>query len=367
MRLLITNVSFYPAYEGGPTNALYWLASGLVHSGYDVCVVTTGRGIQEDNFLFDTWQKKNGFDVIYVKNGNFKKTIKEELQKSDVYLACGVCTLWGFYIRMKALVNGKKIIISPRGDLFDSAIDHKGIFYGFLKRFFFQIMRVCYGDKVVYHVTSEEEEIVVKNSMKSNRVYVVPNLMILPERVMCKNVATPYFLFVGRINPIKAIDKLILGLYQSSSFMKSNIILKIAGEGKGEYYEQLCELVKKLEIESKIIFVGSLDGFEKNKTFSQAYWTFLVSESENFGNVVLESLCQGTPVVASKGTPWKKLEETNSGFWIDNTPDSIAKKVNEIIEMNQTQYEIIRENAYRLSRTFDVYENIDKWRNMLDR
>lgn len=40
----------------------------------------------------------------------------------------------------------------------------------------------------------------------------------------------------------------------------------------------------------------------------------LVSESENFGNVIIEALSQGTPVIASCGTPWAEIEKKNAGF-----------------------------------------------------
>ena len=40
---------------------------------------------------------------------------------------------------------------------------------------------------------------------------------------------------------------------------------------------------------------------------------------KNFGNVVLEALAEGTPVVTSKGTPWQDLENEKAGFWVENT------------------------------------------------
>ena len=51
------------------------------------------------------------------------------------------------------------------------------------------------------------------------------------------------------------------------------------------------------------------------------------SHNENFGNVVVESLSQGTPVIASTGTPWKILEKYHAGYWIKNNPENIAKKI----------------------------------------
>jgi len=65
MRLLMTAWSFYPAQEGGPSNALYWLASGLSKAGYEMRVVTTNRYLPKNSMPVDQWVELNGFKVIY--------------------------------------------------------------------------------------------------------------------------------------------------------------------------------------------------------------------------------------------------------------------------------------------------------------
>ena len=46
MNSLIITGSFYPAQEGGPTNAVYWLASGLASSGYNVRILATDKNLE---------------------------------------------------------------------------------------------------------------------------------------------------------------------------------------------------------------------------------------------------------------------------------------------------------------------------------
>ena len=55
-----------------------------------------------------------------------------------------------------------------------------------------------------------------------------------------------------------------------------------------------------------------MDGEEKNKVIASNMALVLPSKSENFGNVVLEALAQGTPVIASKNTPWQILDLKNA-------------------------------------------------------
>ena len=46
--------------------------------------------------------------------------------------------------------------------------------------------------------------------------------------------------------------------------------------------------------------------------------------------VVAEALAHGVPVVASRGTPWAKLEEKECGLWVDNSPEFLAQAILQI-------------------------------------
>ena len=76
----------------------------------------------------------------------------------------------------------------------------------------------------------------------------------------------------------------------------------------------------------------------------------LPSHNENFGNVYLESLATGTPIVASLGTPWSEVEECDCGKWVEN---SIEKTSKSIIEMLERDREEMRENSMRLASKYD--------------
>ena len=74
------------------------------------------------------------------------------------------------------------------------------------------------------------------------------------------------------------------------------------------------------------------------------------SESENFGNVVVEALSQSTPVIASKGTPWKILEEENAGWWKDNDPITIGNTIDEALSLSDEKYLEMCDKSYELVR-----------------
>ncbi len=80
----------------------------------------------------------------------------------------------------------------------------------------------------------------------------------------------------------------------------------------------------------------------------------LPSHNENFGNVYIESLAAGTPIVASKNTPWSAVEEADCGKWVNNTVEETAQAM---IEMLQKDREQMRVNAKNLSQQYD-------WKNI---
>ncbi len=86
------------------------------------------------------------------------------------------------------------------------------------------------------------------------------------------------------------------------------------------------------------------------------------SITENFGNVVVESLAQGTPVIASKGTPWQILEETNAGYWIEVDVESIKNCIDTVISLNDYEYQKMRKNAFAtVDNHFNIEKNIVNW------
>ena len=76
----------------------------------------------------------------------------------------------------------------------------------------------------------------------------------------------------------------------------------------------------------------------------------LPSHNENFGNVYLESLATGAPIVASLSTPWCEVEKYECGKWVGNSKEETAKA---IIEMLSKDREEMRENSMKLASKYD--------------
>lgn len=100
-------------------------------------------------------------------------------------------------------------------------------------------------------------------------------------------------LWVGGIWPRKGLKVLIDALYDSQF---ENYSLSIVGDGQDRKASE--ELVKEYGIESKIHFLGALGYNEVNNLYDSADVFVFTSLRDTSGNVVLEAMSHGLPVIA---------------------------------------------------------------------
>lgn len=361
---------FYPAQVGGPSNTIYWIAKALASNKINVTVVATAKGIKRGDVDIDIWKEFEGFDVIYHSYSFWQVPMKllnstiKKIDESHIVVLSSFFYLPSIIIAILAAFKAKPVIVSPRGEFAESALKFRTI----SKRARLMLMKAIFRSKINFHSTSAQETIDIKRIFPKSRVIEIPNFIELPSKLDLD--VKDHFLFVGRLHPIKAIENIIRGLKLNKKFVDSNYVFKIAGDEPEEargYRNKLELLVRELGLADKIIFLGSVTGEDKQKLMASSKFLFLLSNSENFGNVVVEALGQGTPVVASKGTPWASLELNNAGYWIENSPDEINKQVSKLLNLDEYQYMQMRSNALEfVQKNYDITKNILSWVSALD-
>lgn len=362
MKIFFPLEVFYPSQAGGPANTVYWITKNLSKHGFEPIIVATDKGIQPEIPL-NKWTKMEGGKVIYIKTRFLHFPFYQILisflnfYRSDIVQISSVFFPTAFIMAFAARLLRKKIVWSPRGELDTHALNHSGL----RKRPILWCIKKFIGKYPVFHSTCKEETEYIKLMFGNDaKIVQIPNYIEIPGEVERKS--GDYLLYIGRIHPKKAIDNLIKACSISDEFLKSKFVLKIAGIGKKEFEKDLRDLVKKLGLTEKIIFVGQIESVEKQKLLADAFWTIMPSHTENFGIVVLESLAQSTPVIASKGSPWESLENEKIGFWVENSPEILAEKLKVILEMPTFEYNGYRQRSRSfVVREFDIGENIDKW------
>jgi glycosyltransferase involved in cell wall biosynthesis len=192
------------------------------------------------------------------------------------------------------------------------------------------------------------------------RVVQIPNFIEVPPVVTRS--PEKYILYLGRLHPKKGIDNLLTALSMTGDFLQSGHVLKIAGTGLPGYEQELRRLVSTLNLDRHVEFVGQVEGTPKQQLLANAFWTFMPSHTENFGLVVLESLAQHTPVVASTGSPWQALERERLGLWSGNAPHELSSVLKRILAMEPAEYQGMRSRGRAFVEAhFDVRRNIDTW------
>ncbi|MDN7190031.1 glycosyltransferase [Klebsiella pneumoniae] len=103
-----------------------------------------------------------------------------------------------------------------------------------------------------------------------------------------------YLIHVGRFHPGKRHDRLLEAYAQSGI----DAPLVLLGQGKPEQEQRLRQLAKTLHIDDRVWFKG----FQKNPLpwIKGARMLVLSSDSEGFGNVVVEALLLHTPVASTR-------------------------------------------------------------------
>lgn len=191
--------------------------------------------------------------------------------------------------------------------------------------------------RTALHVTSEEEAAESAQRLGHPLTRVIPNgidIPCLPPPTLQDG--TLKLLFIGRLDPKKGIENLISSAAMLSGLGIANWSLKIVGDGERVYVSQLRKLVCASGMNARVEFCGHFNGEQKYQAFTKTDIVVVPSYTENFGNVVAEALAHARPVIASRGTPWRQIEQHKCGLWVPNDPRSLATAIFTLAKCDRT-------------------------------
>lgn len=329
--------SYKPAYVyGGTIESIARLCEALSNAGHDVTVfTTTANGKEELNVTPGKKYNIEGVRVIY-----FARIFKDPFYISTAlwkylshhykeYDAVHIHSWWNMIVMGAAFICKRKkvkFILSPHGMLSDYILKNSNKFFKWLSYFAFgkSLLKAS-----VFHATSDAEFEECKKLIPGWDGFMIPNVVWLPQLNVSKPSNKDFtIIFLSRIHPKKGVELLM----KAVSLVHPAPVLKIAGIGDEKYLQKLRQKAKRLNIEKNIEWLGWQNREEKFEALMQADLFALTSYNENFGNVVIESLHAGTPVLISRGTGLSNfIAEHNYGWVCDTSVNDIHKKIRNAI------------------------------------
>lgn len=141
------------------------------------------------------------------------------------------------------------------------------------------------------------------------------------------------FIFVSRMSKEKGLDILLEAFDRLIDSSKLDIRLTLIGPDNNGYLEKLLDGKNHL-----IKWIPGVYGEEKFNFILNSDVLILPSYSENFGNIVLESLALYTPVITTDKTPWYNILPKEKCGWICTpTTNELLKCMQNAITINSPE------------------------------
>ena len=309
------------------------------------------------------WVKIVPYDKISFYG--YSKGVKEFLAETDEYDVYHTNGLWMHCNHVTCAVarqKGKPYVITPHGMLYPDALRRSYWKKWPLLKLFFNkdIMKAT-----CLHATCVQEKDNIRAFGYKGPVAVIGNPTNIPSyiddlkgREAERQVST--FGFLGRLHPVKGIERILYGLALCPPEKRERIRLVLMGKGDERYEQFLRDEVTRLGLTECVEFCGFVNGRDKFERLAALDALFVPSDFENFGMIVTEALACKTPVFASLGTPWQELNERKCGWWMERTPENIAQVMMQVADMSTTELDAMGERGRQLVEEKYTAESVAK-------
>jgi glycosyltransferase involved in cell wall biosynthesis len=349
------------------------LAEQLVKAGVMVSVfTTTANGVDELKVEVGKPVSIDGVTTIY-----FKRITKDHTHFSPSLLAgvwknvkqydvVHIHAWWNLVSVLScfaAIMRGVPVVLSPRGTLSNYSFHNKNsrsknMIHGSMGRWLLK--------KSFIHVTSENELSAVKDIVTPKGIFNLPNFIELGGTyAYAENVPSTHLklIYLSRIEEKKGLDILLNALRTVTVPYQ----LTIAGDGNADYVNHLKQVSVKNGIADKLNWIG----FQQENKFDILKihdLLILPSHNENFGNVVIESLSVGTPVLISENVGLADYVKENGMGWICQTDATSVSSAINTIYANKDILEDIRMYAPgKIEKDFNESHLVKEYIDMYDK
>ena len=353
--------TYLPATRyGGPIHSVHGLCKALAVRGHEVHVFTTNvDGDSDSDVPTNTVVDIDGVKVWYFPSGRYcgrrapaanclfsriarrlyyspqmKTALKTRIHEFEIVHLHSVF-LWPTSAAARiAYAADVPYVLSTRGMLVKELVQRKS---RWLKTAWLRLIEKKTLEQATrLHVTSFDEAVEMSEfSFRRPLVINIANGVDLPEAWRQEDLtedivdvlsAGNYVVYFGRINWKKGLDRLLRAWADVPGWQ-----LVIAGNDEEAYLPTLHKVAAESGVKERVTFIPrSISDADKEALLQSASLLVLPSYSENFGNVVPESIVRGVPVVVTEEVGAKGIVEA-SGGGVVTSADKLGTCINDLL------------------------------------
>ncbi|MFW9905710.1 MAG: glycosyltransferase family 4 protein [Candidatus Thorarchaeota archaeon] len=242
-----------------------------------------------------------------------------------------------------------KLFGEIRGKNFHNYIDKLSVLINIvLKKVLEKCDVVIFNSKFLkgyYKRIENPNKIIIRNGIDTTKFnYFTPIPEELLTRFQIEDPTSQKILYVGRIEPRKSLETLILAFSMLPSKIQQSTTLFIVGPAKisSEYYSFLLNLIRKKSLQGRIKFLGDVEYESLPFLYSLADLVVFTSDyrfqktSEGLPNVVLESLACKRPCLAADIAGVREVitHMENGILFLPNNSSDLSYKISLLLEDN---------------------------------
>jgi glycosyltransferase XagB len=174
-----------------------------------------------------------------------------------------------------------------------------------------------------------------------------------------KKTQTPTILYLGRLKAYKSIDTLIKAMPKILA-KHPKAMLKIAGFGEARH--SLENLVEKMNLGSKVEFLGKVSEEAKRKLLQESWVFAYPSRMEGWGIAAVEASASGTVVVASDVPGLRdSVRNPHTGILARyKDVDAFAESIDKVLSDTKFRKQLER-NSIKYAKDFDWEKSADRF------
>jgi glycosyltransferase involved in cell wall biosynthesis len=228
----------------------------------------------------------------------------------------------------------------------------------------FANLKKLYKDTTFHATQSDESKDIERVINRCKDITVIPNLPRKIDSLKHKEIEkTPgalKLISLGRIAPEKGTINGISALKD----IKGKVTLDLYGTIYDQEYWSKCQsIIEQLPKHISVNYKGSVDADLVIDTLQQYHFMLLPSKGENYGHSIVESFMANRPVIISKNTPWKDLENKKMGFDVDES--KLSSTIQKAVDMEQEDYQkMCTAIPLAIDTILDIENTKDKYKEL---